>query len=429
MEPNPQTSPKRYRNTAFVIDQTAAHFDMAYRLKVMGISGRSLARRDVQLRLQSGGEARAEGDRVVDFVRCSYLGLDNHPKVVEGALSAIESYRSVHWSCARTRLNFGLLQDLEAQLSALFASRVIAFSSVMLANLGALPLIASGHLTDGVKPVMVFDRLCHVSLAYHKPVVASETEVTTIGHNDLAALEAICKANPCVAYIADGVYSMGGSAPIPELRRLQERYNLFLYIDDAHGISLFGDHGEGYARSQLPAALGPRSIVAASLGKGFGASGGILLLGTAQQEDLFRRYAQPYAFSAAPNLAAVGAALASAEIHASPELGRLQKILRERIRAFDERVCTPQRGCPLPIRTVPIGREEDAILAAKSLMERGVYTSAIFFPTVARGAAGLRICVTATHTPEDLRTLCSLIEGIRQWQDFDPPSTQARLAS
>ena len=423
METNPQTSTKRYRNTAFVIDRTASHFDMAYRLNVMGVGGKSLARRDVQLRGQSGG------GKVVDFVRCSYLGLDNHPKVVEGALSAIENYRSVHWSCARTRLNFGLLQDLEDQLSALFACRVIAFSSVMLANLGALPLIASGHLTDGVKPVMVFDRICHASLAYHKPVVASETEVVTIDHNDIAALEEICKANPCVAYIADGVYSMGGSAPIPELLRLQEKYNLFLYIDDAHGISIFGEHGEGFARSQLPAELGPRSIVAASLGKGFGASGGILLLGTQKQEDLFRRYAQPYAFSAAPNLAAVGAALASAEIHASPELGKLQKALGERTRAFDERVCTPQRGCPLPIRTVPIGKEEDAILAAKALMERGVYTSAIFFPTVARGAAGLRICPTATHTPEDVRTVCALIQEIRQWQDFDPPALQAKLAS
>src|SRR3546814_3829990 len=85
--------------------------------------------------------------------------------------------------------------------------------------------------------------------------------------------------------------------------RLQERYNLFLYIDDAHGISILGAQGEGFARGQLPDELGPRTIVAASLGKGFGASGGVLMLGSWEQEDVVRRYAQPYAFSAAPNLA------------------------------------------------------------------------------------------------------------------------------
>ena len=337
-------------------------------------------------------------------------------------MSAIESYGSVHWSCARTRLNFGLLEALEEELSYLFRSRVVAFSSVMLANLGALPLIASGHLTDGIKPVVVFDRLCHASLSYHKPVVANETEIVTIGHNDMVALEELCKTHPCVAYIADGVYSMGGSAPIPELLRLQEKYNLFLYIDDAHGVSIFGKQGEGFARSQLPPDLGKRTIVAASLGKGFGASGGILLLGTEHQESLFRRYAQPYAFSAAPNLAAVGAALASAEIHASKELGQLQTALSERIRAFDNLVWTPQKGHPLPIRTLPIGKEEDAILAAKDLMDRGIYTSAIFFPTVARGAAGLRICLTANHSLEEVKTLCSVIDVIHQWQTSDPPS-------
>src|SRR3546814_9879214 len=88
------------------------------------------------------------------------------------------------------------------------------------------------------------------SLAYHKPVVAAETEVVTVDHNDLSALERLCEAKGCVAYICDGVYSMGGEAPLQALMRLQERYNLFLYIDDAHGISILGAQGEGFARGQ-----------------------------------------------------------------------------------------------------------------------------------------------------------------------------------
>src|SRR5262249_42443386 len=150
-------------------------------------------------------------------------------------------------------------------------------------------------------------------------------------------------------------YSMGGNAPIKELRQLQERYGLFLYIDDAHGISLFGAQGEGFARSQFPQVLGNRTIIVASLAKGFGASGGMLMLGTPEQEALFRRYSIPYAFSVAPNLAAVGAALASCKIHRSVELGERQRRLAQRIELFDRRVETAERGNLFPIRMMAIG--------------------------------------------------------------------------
>lgn len=395
----------RFRNTAFVIEKTRPIFDAAYEAQVMGVYGRSLDNRHVRLRNEK---------YITDFVRCSYLGLDNHPDIVNGALSAILEYHSVHWSCARTRLNFGLLLDLEDRLSDLFRSRVIAFSTVMVANMGILPLIASGHLTGGVKPIMVFDRLCHASLAFHKAVVADETEVVTIAHNDVNELEDICKINRLVAYISDGVYSMGGNAPIKELRELQDRYNLFLYIDDAHGISIVGKRGEGFARSQFREELGPSTIIAASLAKGFGASGGILMLGTKEQEDICRRYSQPYVFSAAPNLAAIGAALASARLHSTPELWERQAALADRIRLFDRRMATPDKGNMLPIRMIPIGEETAAIESARRLLERGFYTSATFFPTVARGAAGLRVCLTATHSFDEIERLCMLVNRVRE---------------
>src|SRR3546814_4539230 len=105
------------------------------------------------------------------------------------------------------------------------------------------------------------------------------------------------------------------------------------------------------------------------------------MLGSREQEDVVRRYAQPYAFSAAPNLAAAGAALASAAIHRSPELPRLQAALQHRIDAFDHRIHTPQKGSRLPIRLVPFGIADEAILAAKLLLDGGFYVSAVFFPT------------------------------------------------
>nr|WP_249168363.1 aminotransferase class I/II-fold pyridoxal phosphate-dependent enzyme [Bradyrhizobium elkanii] len=396
---------RHFRNTAYVINKSRSYFDEAHNVGLMAVHGRSTLGRAFAL-----GAGPLHGrPSVIDFVRCSYLGLDNHPVIVAAAIEAIEAHGSLHWSCARTRLNFDLLADLEESLSEMFGARVLTFSTVMLANLGAMPILASGLLTGNKKPVVVFDRIAHLSLAYHKPVVADETRVETIEHNDIDALERLCREQPVVAYVCDGVYSMGGNAPIEELRKLQERYGLFLYIDDAHGISLFGRQGEGFARTQFPDVLGDRTIIAASLAKGFGASGGMLMLGTAEQEALFRRYAIPYAFSVAPNLAAVGAALGSCRIHRSAELAERQMRLADRINFFDHRVETPELGNLLPIRMVALGSEVKAIALARELLDAGFYTSVIFFPTVAQGKAGVRVCITADHEVGDIERLCNCI--------------------
>ncbi|WP_225709104.1 aminotransferase class I/II-fold pyridoxal phosphate-dependent enzyme [Bradyrhizobium cenepequi] len=394
-----------FRNTAYVISTSRPHFDAGHAAGLMGIQGRSTTGRAFAL----GTGPLDSRPHVIDFVRCSYLGLDNHPTIVGGAIDAIEAHRSLHWSCARTRLNFDLLAELETTLSEMFCAHVLAFSSVMLANLGAMPILASGQLTGGRKPVVVFDRMAHISLAYHKPVISDETQVETIAHNDLDALERLCRQEPVVAYVCDGVYSMGGHSPIEELRQLQERYGLFLYIDDAHGISLFGRQGEGFARSQFPQGLGDRTIIAASLGKGFGASGGMLMLGTADQNGLFRRYSIPHAFSAAPNLAAVGAALGSCKIHGSAELGQRQRRLAQRVDLFDRRVATAEQGNSLPIRMIAIGSETQAVAIARELLDLGFYTSVTFFPTVPQGKAGIRVCITADHEVRDIERLCDCI--------------------
>ncbi|MBB4264026.1 aminotransferase class I/II-fold pyridoxal phosphate-dependent enzyme [Bradyrhizobium sp. CIR3A] len=401
--------PGHFRNTAYVINKSRAYFDAAYAAGLMGVQARSTTGRAFAL----GTGPLDSRPQTVDFVRCSYLGLDNHPLVIACAIEAIHAHRSLHWSCARTRLNFDLLAELEETLSEMFRARVLAFSTVMLANLGAMPLLTSGELTNGRKPVVVFDRNAHISLSYHKPVVADETQVRTIAHNDMDALEALCQRHPAIAYVCDGVYSMGGNAPIQDLRRLQERYGLFLYIDDAHGISLFGGEGQGFARYQLPEELGERTIIAASLGKGFGASGGMLMLGTAHQEALFRRYAIPHAFSAAPNLAAVGAALGSCRIHRSAELNERQTRLTRRIELFDRLIATAEHGNALPIRMITTGSEADGIALARELLDAGFYTSVIFFPTVAQGRAGIRICITADHEVRDIERLCSCISRMR----------------
>lgn len=395
------------RNTQALIEQARGHFQAARFDGLMSVYARPLTGRSVAITTGKGEE-----HEIIDFVRCSYLGLDNHPRIVRGAIEAVESYGALHWSCARTRLNFGLVGDLEDALSELFSARVIVYSSVLAANMGALPILASGHLTNGKRPTMVFDHQAHASLAFHKGTIAQETDVVTIPHNDLDALETICRERGNVVYVCDGIYSMGGAAPMSELRSLQQRYGLFLYIDDAHGVSLFGKNGEGYARSQIPGPLGERTIVATSLGKGFGASGGLIMLGTPRQEELFRSFAVAHAFSASPNVAAIGAALASAKLHRTAELQQLQSKLQSRLRAFDALFDTQPANNQLPIRMVTIGDELAAIGAARAILDKGLYVSSVFFPTVARGKAGLRICPTAGHSVEDIQKLGEALKAI-----------------
>lgn len=404
-EPKATGAQAHFRNTAGMIIAAASNFDAAHYQGIMALYAMPLADRTVRL--------AHDGATVVDFVRCSYLGLDNHPDIVAGAAQAVSEAGSLHWSCARTRLNFSILGELEENLSDLFRARVVTFTTVLAANMSALPLLASGHLTAGQKPLIVFDRLAHATLAHHKGTVAGETSVETIPHNDLAALEALCRTHKCVAYVCDGAYSMGGSAPLAQLRALQEEYGLFLYIDDAHGISIIGENGSGFARSVFDE-LGERTIVAASLGKGFGASGGMLMLGTAAQELLFRRFAIAHAFSASLNTAAIGAAQASARIHRTDELARRQERLRRNLALLDRLIPTQDMASDLPIRTIRLGDELLSVAAARQLLQLGFYTSAIFFPTVSRGEAGLRICLTASHTEQQIRDLCVAIEGIRE---------------
>ena len=392
------------RNTSTMIGAASNAFDAAHYQGIMALYAAPMEGRSVRMASNSAA--------VVDFVRCSYLGLDNHPEIVGGASRTVEAMGALHWSCARTRLNFSILEQLEAELSQLFDANIITFTTVLAANMSALPLLASGHLTGGQKPVMVFDRLAHATLAHHKAVVAEETSVETIRHNDLDALETLCKSHQQVAYVCDGVYSMGGHAPLEELRALQEKYGLFVYIDDAHGISIKGMNGCGFARSVFRD-LGDRTIVAASLGKGFGASGGILMLGTNAQELLFRRFAIAHAFSASMNTASIGAALASADIHRSETLLQRQTLLKQNVELLDQLISTEQSGNLLPIRTIRIGDDLLAVAAARNLLEQGFYVSAIFFPTVPRGEAGLRLCLTSSHTGKQIRGLVNAIHEIR----------------
>jgi len=345
---------------------------------------------------------RLDGHAFINLCSCSYLGLTGHPAILAGAVEALRTQGSMDLPTSRIRLRLNLLEEFELQLSELMGVRTISAVTCSSATAGILPLVASGHLCPDGKPrVMAFDRFAHFSMNLIKPICADETEVVTTPHNDVNFLEDLCKKHERVAYVCDGVYSMGGVAPIQDLLTLQDRYGLFLFIDDSHSLSLWGEKGRGYARSSMKA-VSPLTIIVASLGKAFGTSGGIIMLGHEASEPILTRFGGPLAWSQGLNVPSIGASMASIRLHHSPELVTLQKQLQDNIEIFDSLVDTEQRGNGFPLKVIRIGEADDAVRASSEILERGFYTSAVFFPIVRKGEASLRIMLRSDITPAEV---------------------------
>jgi 7-keto-8-aminopelargonate synthetase-like enzyme len=364
-----------------------------------------------------GGRRRAvaDGHEFVNMSSYSYLGLDTHPRLVQAAADAVLSEGALNTSTSRMRVRFGALKDAEDALSNLFHVEAVTVNSCAAAAWASLPLLASGLFTDETPPLMVFDKNAHFCLNAMKPSVADEAEVAVIPHNDVDALEDLCRTRQQVAYVADGVYSTGGQAPVVELLRLQEKYGLFLLIDEAHSISTVGERGRGVVLEAM-GEINDRTIIITSLNKGFGASGGAIFLGRRGSQwrfDTALRNGGPLMWSQRINTAGLGAVLASVELHRTAELTELQQHLQANIDLFDGLVQTGERGDGLPIRFVRVGSEEATVRLAQDLLRNGFYTSPIFFPIIGRGKAGLRLMLRANMATAEIERFCALLNELR----------------
>lgn len=393
-----------YRNSEAMVALGNPSFERARQHGVIDLSVHHLG---------NGRLGTTDGREFLNLSSCSYLGLDAHPAVLDGAIQALQQEKFIDTGISRIRVRLSMLDELEQELGSLWRTRAITTLSASAATAGILPLIAGGQLTDDKKPrVMVFDKSCHFSMNLIKPICADEAPVVTIPHNDLNALEDLCRKHERVAYVADGFYSMGGATMVKDLLALQERYGLYLYFDDSHGLSVHGEHGEGFVRSLLGPELTPLTLVVASLAKAFGTSGGVVMLGAKHLEDVVHRFAGPLAWSQGLNVSSIGACLASARLHRTPELGQLQKRLRANLQRFDDQVAAPNRGSLSQIRVVEVGDEGSAVERSREMLDRGFYTSAVFFPIVAKGKAGLRVMMRANLSDDDVTRLITAVKDV-----------------
>ncbi|MFV3077182.1 aminotransferase class I/II-fold pyridoxal phosphate-dependent enzyme [Niveispirillum fermenti] len=395
------TPENRYRNNAKAIEIGNAFWNLSEKHGLAGIVAD----------LDGGELRRADGHRFVNFSCCSYLDLDQHPRVIDGAIAALRRFGVLDHCIPRARVQLPALLELEASLGELFEVQVVSAISASVASAGLLPLLGSGHLSGGRRPLMIFDKNCHVSMSQAKPACADETEVLTCRHHDLDFIEDMCRRHPTVCYVCDGSDSLGGYAPVADLSRLQERYGLYVYYDDSHSLSISGRRGAGHVRSTM-AGLDERTIIVATLNKAFGASGAAIMFGGQSHETLriVERFAGALSYSQPMNTAAVGASMASAEIHRTGELSTLQARLRQKIALFDSLVPTPQAGAGFPIRLVSVP-DTQVVELGRALFAAGYYVSPVFFPIVARGTAGLRVMMRVGQGDETIRGLCGMIAG------------------
>ena len=204
----------------------------------------------------------------------------------------------------------------------------------------------------------------------------------------------------------------GDTAPFEDLWQLLERYEQFhLYVDDAHGMSWSGKHGRGQALSRMP--FHPRLTLTSSLAKGFASCGGVLVFNDEKQKNFIRNCGSSFIFSGPLQPAVLAAGIASAKIHLSDKIEKLQDHLFENMLCFIER--SKELNIPVinnehtPIFYIGMSKAEIGYKMVKHLMDNGILCHQNVFPTVPVRNAGIRIALTNHHTIKDIHHLLDTI--------------------
>lgn len=361
------------------------------------LAAQSLNRRLTELTSPTGPTVTTAGRRVILLSSNDYLGLANHPDVIQAAVRATQEYGA---GAGASRLVCGTLpphQQLESSLASFKrAEAALVFSSGYLANLGIITaLIGRGGL-------VLADRLCHASLI--DACRLSGADFRVYRHGDSRQVEALLarrRPGRRTLIVTDGLFSMDGdAAPLPDLAALAARYEAMLYVDDAHGTGVMGATGRGTLEhfgleEKIPFHMG-------TLGKAVGSSGAYVV-GPRGLIEYLVNTCRPFIFTTAPPPGSMAAAAAALEvIRREPE--RRRRLWRNRRHLFDG---LQQLGFRLtatlsPILPVLVGDAAKTVAFSERLFERGVFAPAIRPPTVPDQTSRLRVTVTSEHTGEQL---------------------------
>ena len=342
----------------------------------------------------------ADGRELVDFSSNDYLGLARHPALAR-AMSACAAGAGAGSGASHLITGHGAEHDrLEEELAEFtHRERALLFSTGYMANLAVMTALA------GRGERALLDRLCHASLIDGARL--SGATLARYRHADAGDAARLAEADPghTVLLATDGVFSMDGDlAPLPALARCARAHDLWLVVDDAHGLGVIGASGGGVLEHY---GLGSEAVpvLVGTLGKAFG-SFGAFVAGSAALIEVLIQKARTYLYTTAlpqPVAAATRAALALIR----QESGRRERLaaLIARFRAAAAAADVPLAPSATPIQPIVLGSAAAALAAQRQLAAAGFWVVAIRPPTVPPGSARLRVTLSAAHTEAQVDAL------------------------
>lgn len=354
----------------------------------------------------NGRTIHVDGQEVVNFSNCSYLGLELDPRLKAAAREAVDRY-GTQFSSSRSYLSHGMYEELESLLETVFRKPVVVAPTTTLGHLSMIPVLVQDN------DVIILDHQVHASVAAAaQQVKARGVRVEMVRHNNMAMLEQriqkLRDKYDKIWYLADGIYSMfGDGAPMKELKRLHDTYPQFhLYIDDAHGVSWHGLHGRGYVLEQLNGEWPEKMYFTGSMAKSFGCVGGILVFPNEEAKQKVRGWGGTLIFSGPIQPPLLAAAIASVRIHLSSELPALQARLKRRMVKFESVAASlgmiTQGATLTPIRFIKTGNYELGFRIAEEVRKAGYFLNLAAFPSVPLKETGLRFTVHNHLTEQDI---------------------------
>jgi len=356
-----------------------------------------------------GAWLTVDGQRVLNFCSNNYLGLANHPRLIESARRAIADFGIGPAAVRSIAGTMGPHLELERRLAAFKGvEAAITFQSGFNANLGTIPALV------GKEDVIYSDELNHASIIDGARL--SGATIVRYGHAQADDLRRMIEASKDKGYrrslvVTDGVFSMDGDvAPLDAIYDVAQRYDYLLMVDDAHGEGVLGRGGRGIVDHF--GLHGKVDIEIGTLSKAFGVVGGVAA-GKPVIVDWLRQRARPFLFSSAMTVPDVAACLAAVDLlEESDELVRRLWANTELFKGEIRRLGFDTGTSTTPIIPIMLGEAPLAQEFSRELFRAGVFAMAIGFPTVPRGKARLRVMISAAHSHDDLEQGLAAFESV-----------------
>lgn len=352
------------------------------------------------------GTVQMDGRTVVMLGSNNYLGLANHPKVIELAKKTLDRLgggTGMNPVLSTTPVH---LELQEAMADFTGCEGVILFNSCTAANAALVPTLM------GAGDVILSDQYNHASIIDACRLSRATTKVYP--HLDLTALKRLLEESEQARLrlvISDGVFSMeGDTIPLPEVIELAKEYSAIVAIDEAHAAGVIGETGKGTA--EFYHMMGQVDIQTGTFGKALGAAGGGYVAGSKTLIDFLFANARFFIFTSAMNPVTTACAVAALQVYREEPglVAKLWENTRQLRQGLTEMGFTLLGSGESPITPILVGEASAAAEMSSKLLEEGVYIPGLGYPIVPKRMARLRAQPSAAHSPAEIQRALDAIE-------------------